>query len=60
MMGFDGTEVTPQIKHLIEKNHLGTILLTAKNLTCESVFRTDLHFPKLEPYSCRAGGEPGP
>ena len=31
-MGFDGTEVTPQIKELIEDYHLGTILLTAKNL----------------------------
>ncbi|KAL6718547.1 hypothetical protein ACLMJK_004639 [Lecanora helva] len=32
MMGFDGTEVTTQIRELIEKNHIGTILLTAKNL----------------------------
>ncbi|KAL9129103.1 MAG: hypothetical protein Q9217_002346 [Psora testacea] len=32
MMGFDGTEVTPQIKKLIETHHLGTVLLTAKNL----------------------------
>ncbi|KAI4180933.1 MAG: hypothetical protein L6R41_006924, partial [Letrouitia leprolyta] len=32
VMGFDGTEVTPQIQSLIEKHHLGTILLTAKNL----------------------------
>ncbi|KAF2761394.1 glycoside hydrolase [Pseudovirgaria hyperparasitica] len=32
MMGFDGTTVTPQIKTLIEKHHLGSILLTAKNL----------------------------
>jgi len=35
MMGFDGTEVTPQIRQLIEKHHLGTILLTAKNLKCK-------------------------
>ena len=35
MMGFDGTTVTPQIKNLIEKHHLGCILLTAKNLKCE-------------------------
>lgn len=34
IMGFEGTEVTPQIKILIEKHHLGTILLTAKNLKC--------------------------
>lgn len=34
IMGFDGTEVTPQIKSLIEDHHLGTILLTAKNLKC--------------------------
>ncbi|KAL8692335.1 MAG: hypothetical protein Q9218_002628 [Villophora microphyllina] len=32
IMGFDGTEVTPQIRKLIEKHYLGTILLTAKNL----------------------------
>lgn len=32
MMGFDGTTVTPQIRTLIEKHHLGCILLTAKNL----------------------------
>ena len=32
MMGFDGTEVTPQIRKLIETFHLGTVLLTAKNL----------------------------
>ena len=34
MMGFDGTTVTPQIRELIEKNYLGSILLTAKNLKC--------------------------
>ncbi|KAF2153160.1 glycoside hydrolase family 3 protein [Myriangium duriaei CBS 260.36] len=32
MMGFDGTQVTPQIRQLIQQNHLGSILLTAKNL----------------------------
>ncbi|ETS74421.1 hypothetical protein PFICI_14287 [Pestalotiopsis fici W106-1] len=32
LMGWDGTEVTPQIRNLIEKHHLGSILLTAKNL----------------------------
>ncbi|KAL9031322.1 MAG: hypothetical protein Q9196_000646 [Gyalolechia fulgens] len=32
IMGFDGTEVTPQIQSLIEKHYLGTVLLTAKNL----------------------------
>ncbi|CAG8977340.1 hypothetical protein HYALB_00009212 [Hymenoscyphus albidus] len=31
-MGFDGTEVTPQIRILIEDHHLGSILLTTKNL----------------------------
>ncbi|SZE99751.1 unnamed protein product [Blumeria hordei] len=31
-MGWEGTEVTPQIKSLIEVHHLGAILLTAKNL----------------------------
>ncbi|KAK3316318.1 glycoside hydrolase family 3 protein [Apodospora peruviana] len=32
IMGWDGTEVTPQIRYLIEDHHLGSILLTAKNL----------------------------
>ncbi|TEA15750.1 Beta-hexosaminidase [Colletotrichum sidae] len=32
VMGWDGTEVTPQIRTLIEDHHLGTIILTAKNL----------------------------
>lgn len=35
MMGFDGTAVTPHIKTIIEKHHVGCILLTAKNLKCE-------------------------
>ena len=34
MMGFDGTTVTPEIRTLIEDYHLGSILLTAKNLKC--------------------------
>lgn len=34
MMGFDGTTVSPQIRSLIEKYHLGSVLLTAKNLKC--------------------------
>ncbi|KAK8097998.1 beta-hexosaminidase [Apiospora kogelbergensis] len=32
IMGWDGTEITPQIRSLIEQHHLGSILLTAKNL----------------------------
>ena len=36
MMGFEGKEVSPQIKQLIEKHHLGTILLKAQNLECEA------------------------
>lgn len=35
MMGFDGTSLTPQIRELIEKHHIGSILLTAKNLKCK-------------------------
>jgi len=31
-MGWEGTEVTPQIRTLIEDHHLGSILLTTKNL----------------------------
>ncbi|KAK0743367.1 glycoside hydrolase family 3 protein [Schizothecium vesticola] len=36
IMGWDGTEVTPQIRHLIQDHHLGSILLTAKNLQCSA------------------------
>ncbi|PHH61311.1 hypothetical protein CDD81_490 [Ophiocordyceps australis] len=32
LMGWDGTEVTPQIRNLIEDHHLGSVILTAKNL----------------------------
>ena len=35
IMGWDGTEITPQIRNLIEHHHLGSILLTAKNLKCK-------------------------
>ncbi|KAJ3545907.1 hypothetical protein NM208_g2275 [Fusarium decemcellulare] len=31
-MGWDGTEVTPQIRRLIQEFHVGSIILTAKNL----------------------------
>ncbi len=34
MMGFDGTTVNDQIQSLIEDYHVGSILLTAKNLKC--------------------------
>lgn len=36
IMGWDGTEVTPQIRNLIEEHHLGSIHLTAKNLRSAS------------------------
>jgi beta-N-acetylhexosaminidase len=38
LMGWDGIEVTPQIRSLIEDHHLGSIILTAKNLKCWSLF----------------------
>lgn len=34
MMGFDGTAVDDQIRSLIENYHVGSIILTAKNLKC--------------------------
>ncbi len=42
MMGFDGTEITPQVRQLIEVHHIGTILLTAKNLRCNDPFTEDV------------------
>jgi len=37
MMGFDGTTVTDQVRVLIEKYFVGSILLTAKNLKCATL-----------------------
>lgn len=39
MMGFDGTSVSPQIRSLIEDYHLGSVLLSAKNLKCSHLRR---------------------
>lgn len=45
LMGWDGTTVTPQIRTLIEDHHLGSIILTAKNLKCISTY---YHFFPLQ------------
>lgn len=37
MVGFDGTTVNDEIRSLIEDHHVGSILLTAKNLKCTMV-----------------------
>jgi beta-N-acetylhexosaminidase len=42
MMGFDGTSVSPQVRSLIEDYHLGSILLSAKNLKCNPVLFSPL------------------
>jgi hypothetical protein len=34
MMGWEGEEVTPQIRSLIADYGLGSVILTAKNLKC--------------------------
>lgn len=34
MVGFEGTNVTPQIRSLIEEYHIGCVMLAAKNLKC--------------------------
>lgn len=34
LMGFDSTVITDQVRTLIEHYHVGSILLTAKNLKC--------------------------
>ncbi|KAB8339163.1 hypothetical protein FH972_022098 [Carpinus fangiana] len=47
-MGFDGTTITPHIRDLIEKQHLGSILLTAKNLeSAEQTTRLILELQKI-------------
>ena len=52
MMGFDGTEVTQQIKQLIEVHYLGTILLTAKNLKSAQAIHQALATPIGMVLSC--------
>lgn len=32
ILGFEGTEITPQIRSLIEQHHVGSICISAKNL----------------------------
>ncbi|GAB1198224.1 hypothetical protein APSETT444_007537 [Aspergillus pseudonomiae] len=57
MMGFDGTSVDPQIRSLIENYHLGSILLTAKNLkSAEDATRLVLELQTI----ARDAGHPVP
>ncbi|KAK6064145.1 glycoside hydrolase family 3 protein [Seiridium cupressi] len=53
IMGWDGTEVTPQIRNLIEHHHLGSILLTAKNL--KSAEQTTALVQELQTIAHNAG-----
>ncbi|KAK5661956.1 hypothetical protein OQA88_10067 [Cercophora sp. LCS_1] len=53
IMGWDGTEVTPQIRHLIQDHHLGSILLTAKNL--KSAHQTAKLVQELQTIAHQAG-----
>ncbi|CAG7927137.1 unnamed protein product [Penicillium olsonii] len=57
MMGFDGTEVNPQIRSLIENYHLGAVLLSAKNLkSAEEATRLVLELQTI----ARDAGHPVP
>ncbi|KAI1343012.1 glycoside hydrolase family 3 protein [Xylariaceae sp. FL0016] len=53
IMGWDGTEITPQIRNLIEKHHLGSIILTAKNL--KSAEQTAALVQELQTIAHQAG-----
>ncbi|KAK3504069.1 glycoside hydrolase superfamily [Neurospora crassa] len=53
IMGWDGTEVTPQIRELITDHHLGSILLTAKNL--KSAHQTAKLVQELQTIAHNAG-----
>ncbi|KAK7942781.1 beta-hexosaminidase [Apiospora aurea] len=53
IMGWDGTEITPQIRSLIEEHHLGSILLTAKNL--KSAEQTATLVQELQTIAHQAG-----
>lgn len=37
ILGFEGTEITPQIRSLIEQHHVGSICISAKNLVGASM-----------------------
>ncbi|KAJ5975219.1 hypothetical protein N7481_008926 [Penicillium waksmanii] len=57
MMGFDGTTVSPQIRSLIENYHLGSVLLSAKNLkSAEEATRLVLELQTI----ARDAGHPVP
>ncbi|RAH85875.1 beta-N-acetylglucosaminidase [Aspergillus japonicus CBS 114.51] len=57
MMGFDGTSVSPQIRSLIENYHLGSVLLSAKNLkSAEDATRLVLELQTI----ARDAGHPVP
>lgn len=53
LMGWDGTEVTSEIRTLIEDHHLGSIILTAKNL--ESAQQTSRLVQELQTIAKNAG-----
>ncbi|KAI9741565.1 MAG: hypothetical protein M1818_004371 [Claussenomyces sp. TS43310] len=53
IMGWEGTEVTPQIRSLIEDHHLGSIILTAKNL--KSAYDTARLVQELQTIAHQAG-----
>ncbi|KAI0408414.1 glycoside hydrolase family 3 protein [Xylaria palmicola] len=53
IMGWDGTEVTPPIRNLIENHHLGSIILTAKNL--KSAEQTATLVQELQTIAHQAG-----
>ncbi|KAJ6109743.1 hypothetical protein N7486_001978 [Penicillium sp. IBT 16267x] len=57
LMGFDGTSVSPEIRSLIEDYHLGSILLSAKNLkSAEEATRLVLELQTI----ARNAGHPVP
>ncbi|KAJ5286883.1 hypothetical protein N7478_002569 [Penicillium angulare] len=57
MMGFDGTSVSPEIRSLIEDYHLGSVLLSAKNLkSAEEATRLVLELQTI----ARNAGHPAP
>ncbi|RYC59440.1 hypothetical protein CHU98_g6761 [Xylaria longipes] len=53
IMGWDATEVTPPIRNLIENHHLGSIILTAKNL--KSAEQTAALVQELQTIAHQAG-----
>jgi len=52
ILGFEGTEITPQIRSLIEQHHVGSICISAKNLVGASM-ACQMAYPRFPAFRYR-------